>query len=89
MTIQKRDILLATALMAVFTVFVLIGIRYRLFLAPAAVVLVCYLVLVQKKLRCPNCGRSVKLDRLLYAINHPYFCSECDERIIVQTKSRS
>jgi len=89
MTIQKRDILLATALMAVFTVFVLIGIRYRVFLVPAGVVLACYLVLVQTRLRCPNCKRSIKLDRLLYAINHPYFCSECDERIIVQTKSRS
>ncbi|MGI6404609.1 MAG: hypothetical protein ACOX0K_10480 [Oscillospiraceae bacterium] len=88
MKIQKRDILYATALMIVFAVLLLLGIRHRILLVPAGAVLVWYLVVTQKRLRCPNCKRTIKLDRLLYAIRRPYSCSECDEPIEVVTKSR-
>lgn len=54
------------------------------FFIPFALLLALYFALCRKTLRCPSCGTVHSLINLTYAMNHPFFCYHCGERIVIE-----
>ncbi len=81
--ISGKDINLGFALVVLSSITLVAGaFRWPLFIF-SAILLVSYIVLDRKKLRCPNCGGFENLERLMYAKKHVFYCRHCGERINV------
>ena len=81
--ISGKDINLGFTLVVLSSITMVAGaFRWPLFIF-SAILLVSYIVLDRKKLRCPNCGGFENLERLMYAKKHVFHCRHCGERINV------
>lgn len=48
-------------------------------------VLLIGLILMFRFCRCPTCGTSHTIERLLYAVYHPLYCRHCGQRIRIHS----
>lgn len=82
--ISRKDINLGLIFVILFVITLIGGfIKWPLFIL-AGIFLIFYIILDNKRLRCPNCGGYENLDRLMYAKNHMFYCKHCGERIDIQ-----
>jgi len=81
--ILSRDINLGIILVVLFVIAITGGfLKWPLFIL-AGLILICYIMLDKKRLRCPNCGGFENLERLMSAKSHVFHCRHCGERINV------
>ena len=66
-SISFKHIVLAFAVLALFSLCFVMGFIKKIFWLPAAVLIGAYIFIDRKYLRCPNCRTFVNLDRLFYA----------------------
>jgi DNA-directed RNA polymerase subunit RPC12/RpoP len=82
--ISKKDINLGLIFGILFGIALIGGfIKWPVFIL-AGVLLIFYIILDKKRLRCPSCGGYENLDRLMYSKNHTFHCKHCGERIDIQ-----
>ncbi|MGM9521906.1 MAG: hypothetical protein ACI3VB_05450 [Oscillospiraceae bacterium] len=82
--IRAVDVYIAYFFIIAFAVTLVAGVFKWVFFIPSAVMLAAYFLWNACRLRCPKCGSSTNLDRLLYARKHTYHCAACGEEMIVK-----
>ena len=82
--IKSKYIAAGFICLAVFAICMVIGFVVGLFLIPAALSGIVYLLIDKKYLRCPYCRTFTNMDKLLYAKKHPYHCSNCGKLISIE-----
>ena len=82
--IKSKHITLGFVFLVLFAIFIVIGFIIGLFLIPAFLFGIAYLLVDKKYLRCPNCGAFNNMDKLLYAKKNIYHCNKCGNVIGVE-----
>ena len=82
--IKSKHITLGFVFLVLFAIFIMIGFIIGLFLIPAFLFGIAYLLVDKKYLRCPNCGAFNNMDKLLYAKKNTYHCNKCGNVIGVE-----
>ena len=76
-TIQYKYVLFAFGCLIWFCCCLGAALFNQLLLIPGALGLLGYWYLDKKRLRCPNCGGFLNLDKLFYAKKHECHCTHC------------
>ncbi len=86
--LTKRNLYFAEGIVCLIGVSMFLALLISLwFLIAVFFFVVWFMILNARLLHCPKCHAGENLNRLMYAVNHPFYCRNCGARIVIEKES--